>query len=154
MEIITKTNKVNIAAIASLSSIAINKVFIMMPVQENKSHLQHTKIVINLKNLLIMIIFKNLHFHKEVNNFIAQRSRLWLVKIKWYIRNSMIRVFRKLLGGVIRTNKFWIMLWLVIVCRFLKTKNRTEKKILEKIIIIFLKIIMSFTHFFNRQQKI
>ena len=76
MEIITKTNKVNIVAIASLSSIAINKVFIMMPVQENKSHLQHTKIVINLKNLLIMIIFKNLHFHKEVNNFIAQRSRL------------------------------------------------------------------------------
>ena len=76
MEIITRTSKVFIAAIASLSSIATNKASIMMAAQENKSHLQRTRTAASLISLSIMIIFKNLHFHKEVNNFIAQKSHL------------------------------------------------------------------------------
>jgi hypothetical protein len=74
VEIITKTKKVFIVAIALSSSIIINKAFKMMPAQENKSHLQHIKIVTNLKNHLIMIIFKNLRFHKGANNFIALKN--------------------------------------------------------------------------------
>jgi len=48
----------------------------MMAAQENKLHLQRTRTAASLINLSIMIIFKSLHFHKEVNNFIAQKSHL------------------------------------------------------------------------------